>query len=52
MEENKKLALNNSHLKSIISRGIADGNFVIIGFPYDEGDKRAGRKPGVDYGPG
>jgi len=38
-------------LGELIQDGFYD-KLVIIGFPYDEGAKKAGARSGSDYGPG
>ena len=35
----------------LIHEGFYD-KLVLIGFPYDEGAKKAGNRKGADYGPG
>ena len=38
-------------LGDLIHDGFYD-KVVLIGFPYDEGAKKAGNRKGADYGPG
>ena len=38
-------------LGDLIQAGFYD-KVVLIGFPYDEGAKKAGNRKGADYGPG
>ena len=38
-------------LGDLIQDGFYD-KVVMIGFPYDEGAKKAGNRKGADYGPG
>ena len=46
-EENKQAIW----LGDLIHDGFYD-KVVLIGFPYDEGAKKAGNRKGADYGPG
>lgn len=46
---------NQNSQKEYLGDLIRDGFYdklIIIGFPYDEGAKRAGARGGSDYGPG
>ena len=47
-EEDKKPAV---WIGDLIQDGFYD-KVVLIGFPYDEGAKKAGNRKGADYGPG